>query len=96
MSGKHKKQNNELKTRDERISGMASELLDVAGAAEVLGVSGGTVYRMARAGKIPSARLGKELRFVRAQVIQAVADGMQDNQIEKILKRGKVVGRRKR
>jgi len=75
---------------------MAPELLDVAGAAEVLGASEGTVYRLARAGKIPSARIGKELRFVRTQIIQAVADGMQDNQIEKILKLGNVAGRKRR
>ena len=75
---------------------MMPELLDVAGAAKALGVSGGTVYRMARAGKIPSARLGKELRFVRSQLLEAVSEGMQDNQIEKILKRGKVVGKKRR
>jgi excisionase family DNA binding protein len=52
-------------TRAERMAAMDEEILDVEGAARVLGVSTRTVYNLARKGEIPAMRIGREWRFAR-------------------------------
>jgi excisionase family DNA binding protein len=68
---------------------MAKEILDVAGAAELLGVSPWTIYQLARKGTIPGARVGKEWRFARASLIQWVSNGAQANQIRTLLSKAR-------
>ena len=75
--------------RHKRIAAMAKEILDVAGAAELLGVSPWTIYQLARKGTIPGTRVGKEWRFARQVLIQWVANGSQADQVSKLLSRSK-------
>lgn len=76
-------------SRKARIAGMAREILDVAGAAELLGVSPATVYKLAREGKLPATKVGREWRFARARLIDWVADGTQSGQLERLFKKAK-------
>ncbi len=77
-------------TRGERIAAMAPEILDVEGAAILLAVSSSTIYSLARQGKIPATRVGREWRFARSNLIQWVANGSQADQVTALLKNGKV------
>lgn len=52
----------------------AAEVLDAAGAAELLGVSEQVVRRLAREGRIPAAKVGGAWRFERAALQRWVAD----------------------
>lgn len=49
------------------------EWLDSAGAARLLGVSSRQIAKLAAAGKLPSARVGRLLRFRRADVLSLLA-----------------------
>lgn len=80
--------------RSKRIASMAKEILDVAGAAELLGVSPWTIYQLARKGTIPGTRVGKEWRFARQVLIQWVANGSQADQVSKLLSRSRSAQRR--
>ncbi len=66
---------------------MAKEILDVAGAAELLGVSPATVYKLARTGKLPATKVGREWRFARARLIDWVGAGSNIDQLETLFKR---------
>ncbi len=68
---------------------MAKEILDVAGAAELLGVSPATVYKLARAGKLPATKVGREWRFARARLIDWVGAGSNMDQLEALFKRAR-------
>ncbi|MGE3537320.1 MAG: helix-turn-helix domain-containing protein [Candidatus Tectimicrobiota bacterium] len=70
---------------------MDKEILDVEGAALILGVSSTTIYTLARKGEIPATRVGREWRFARSNLIQWVVNGSQAAQIAAALhrKRGK-------
>ena len=57
------------------------EILNVHGAAEMLDLPVSTVYRLVRQGKLPAARLGKQLRFTRKSLIQAVEAGESESGI---------------
>ena len=46
--------------RWQRIAMMDKEILDVEGAATLLGVSTTTIYNLARKGEIPATRVGRE------------------------------------
>ena len=46
------------------------EILDVEGAAILLGVSTTTIYNLARKGEIPATRVGREWRFARSNLLQ--------------------------
>ena len=83
------------RTREERLALMAPEILDVEGAATLLAVSSSTIYSLARQGKIPATRVGREWRFSRANLIQWVANGSQGDQLSVLLKNGKVAKRRR-
>lgn len=74
---------------------MAKEIVDVEGAAELLGVSPWTIYQLARTGKIPGTRVGREWRFVRASLIQWVANGAQADQLKALLSNARPVRRRR-
>jgi excisionase family DNA binding protein len=62
-------------TRWQRIAMMDKEILDVQGAATLLGVSTTTIYHLARKGDIPATRVGREWRFSRSNLLQWVANG---------------------
>jgi excisionase family DNA binding protein len=49
--------------RWQRIAMMDKEILDVEGAATLLGVSTTTIYNLARKGEIPATRVGREWRL---------------------------------
>lgn len=81
--------------RQRRIASMDVEILDVDGAATVLGVSRGTIYRLARKGSLPGTRVGREWRFSRKNLIRWVSDRGTTTQLESILKSSSVrVGNR--
>jgi excisionase family DNA binding protein len=72
---------------------MAKEIVDVSGAAELLGVSPWTVYDLARKGKIPGTRVGREWRFARQGLIQWVSEGAQTDQLKALLSKTRAVRR---
>jgi excisionase family DNA binding protein len=76
--------------RWQRIAMMDKEILDVEGAATLLGVSTTTIYKLARKGEIPATRVGREWRFARANLIQWVANGAAADQLSVALSRGRV------
>ena len=47
---------------------MDKEILDVEGAATLLGVSTTTIYNLAHKGEIPATRVGREWRFARTNL----------------------------
>jgi excisionase family DNA binding protein len=77
-------------TREERLALMAPEIRDVEGAATLLAVSSSTIYSLARQGKIPATRVGREWRFSRTNLIRWVANGSQADQVAALLTKGKV------
>ena len=70
------------KRRHERLQRMDPEILDVQGAAEILGLSVTSLYRFARAGKVPGVRIGKAWRFSRKTLIAWVQNGTQGSALE--------------
>ena len=81
-----KRKERRVRERADRLAGMDKAILDVGGAAELLGVSTATIYKLARAGKIPGTRVGREWRFGRQSLIQWVANGAQADQIHAVLR----------
>ena len=75
--------------RRQRIAQMDKDILDVEGAAAVLGVSTRTVYNLARKGEIPAMRVGREWRFARQNLIAWVTHGSQADQLAAALRNGK-------
>jgi excisionase family DNA binding protein len=61
---------------------MDKEIVDVEGAATLLGVSTTTIYNLARKGEIPATRVGREWRFARANLIAWVANGSRGRSAE--------------
>ena len=80
--------------RWQRIAMMDKEIVDVKGAATLLGVSTTTIYNLARKGEIPATRVGREWRFARANLIQWVANGAAADQLSVALSRGRVAKRK--
>jgi excisionase family DNA binding protein len=76
--------------RWQRIAMMDKEILDVEGAATLLGVSTTTIYNLARKGEIPATRVGREWHFSRANLMQWVANGTAADQLSVALSRGRV------
>ncbi|MGE3537790.1 MAG: helix-turn-helix domain-containing protein [Candidatus Tectimicrobiota bacterium] len=66
---------------------MDKEILDVEGAALILGVSSTTIYNLARKGEIPATRVGREWRFSRSNLVQWVVNGSQADQLKAALRR---------
>jgi excisionase family DNA binding protein len=81
-------------SRAERIAAMDEEILDIEGAARVLGVSTRTVYTLARKGEIPAMRIGREWRFARRNLVEWVANSSQADQVALALRNGRVVRKR--
>ena len=72
-------------------SGKANEIiLDVEGAAALLGVSRHTVYRLISKDKLPTTKVGREWRFHRPTLIQWVATGSSASQLERIFKNANI------
>ena len=79
--------------RWQRIAAMDREILDVEGAAALLGVSPRTIYTLAHKGEIPATRVGREWRFARQNLIAWVANGSQADQLATALRHGRVAKR---
>ena len=73
---------------------MDKEILDIEGAADVLGVSKTTIYKLARDGTIPATRVGREWRFSRSNLVDWIKNGTEADQLAQALKTGRV-GRRR-
>jgi excisionase family DNA binding protein len=61
--------------RQARIEGMSPEILDVEGAARLLGVSKRTIYSLAHEKVLPASKVGREWRFSRKRLIEWVTEG---------------------
>lgn len=59
----------------DRLDRMHPEVLNVAGAARVLGVSTKTILNLARKGVIPAKKVGKEWRFRLQTLLRWLGDG---------------------
>ena len=81
-------------SRADRIAAMDEEILDVDGAARVLGVSTRTVYNLARKGEIPAMRIGREWRFALKNLREWVANGSQADQLSAVLRNGRIARKR--
>jgi excisionase family DNA binding protein len=81
--------------RWQRIAAMDKEILDVEGAAALLGVSSRTIYTLARKGEIPATRVGREWRFARQNLIAWVANGSQADQLAAALRNGRAARRQR-
>ena len=73
---------------------MDEEILDVTGAARVLGVSTRIVYALARKGDIPAMRIGREWRFALKNLREWVANGSRADQLSAALRNGRTVRKR--
>lgn len=80
--------------RSARLKAMSADIVDVEGAATLLGVSMRTIYKLAAAGSLPGTKIGKEWRFARKKLIEWVANGGQvdpaNQSLEALLKNRKV------
>ena len=81
-------------SRWQRVARMDKEILDVEGAAGVLGVSKTTIYKLAREDTIPATRVGREWRFSRTNLVKWIENGAEADQLSKALRNGKIVRRR--
>jgi excisionase family DNA binding protein len=71
------------------------DLLDVEGAAALLGVSTRTIYTLASKGDIPATRVGRAWRFARRNLIAWVANGSQADQLATARRHGRVAKRQR-
>lgn len=95
MGGESRAYRRTLKrSREQRIAAMDKDILDVEGAAMLLGVSARTIYTLARKGEIPATRVGRAWRFARRNLIAWVANGSQTDQLAAVLRTGQVAKRR--
>ena len=91
MGGESRAHRRTLKlSREQRIAAMDKNILDVEGAAALLGVSTRTIYTLARKGAIPATRVGREWRFARQNLIAWVANGSQADQLAVALRNRRV------
>ena len=73
--------------RKRQKSGRVNEvILDVEGAALLLGVSKHTIYRLITKDKLPATKIGREWRFHRPTLIEWVATGSNASQLERVFK----------
>jgi excisionase family DNA binding protein len=82
------------KTRLQKTLKMDKEILDIEGAADILGVSKTTIYKLAREGTIPATRVGREWRFSRSNLVDWIKNGTKADQLAQALKTGRVRRRR--
>jgi len=69
---------------------MDPAIVDVNGAAKLLGVSATTIYTLARKGELPATRVGREWRFARHKLIDWIAAGSEVHHLAAALRRGQV------
>ena len=62
------------RSKKERMESSHPEILDVEGAAKVMGVGRWLVLRLAREGKIPGKKVGKEWRFKLSNLLRWVGE----------------------
>ena len=67
-----KKKSGKPRPRSERLERMDSEIVDVAGAAALLGVSKTAIYGLLKKGELPARKIGKEWRFTRKNLLAYV------------------------
>lgn len=73
--------------RKRQKSGRVNEvILDVEGAALLLGVSKHTIYRLITKDKLPATKIGRKWRFHRPTLIEWVATGSNASQLERVFK----------
>lgn len=63
------------KSRWQKTLKMDKEILDIEGAADILGVSKTTIYKLAREGTMPATRVGREWRFSRSNLVDWIKNG---------------------
>jgi excisionase family DNA binding protein len=68
VTARRRKRPQQAHTR--RLVPLDSEVLNADGAAQILGVSARLVLRLARQGKLPGKKVGKEWRFRRSTLLQ--------------------------
>ena len=66
------------------------EIVNADGAAEALGVSRRLVLRLAREGKLPGKKVGREWRFVRSDLRAWISGGGGLDSLEELIKSGKL------
>ena len=69
---------------------MDKEILNINQAAQLLGVSAALVYKLARSGKIPAAKIGRVWRFHHPTIVDWVATGASLNSLQFLLKKSSV------
>jgi len=69
---------------------MDKDILDINQASLLLGVSVALVYKLARSGKIPAAKIGRVWRFHRPTLVDWVANGASLNSLQFLLKKSSV------
>jgi excisionase family DNA binding protein len=76
VSTNSKSRNRRREECQSAIHGLPDRLLDVAEAAATLGLkSPRTLYKWAYAGRIPTVRIGRLLRFRRSDLARLIANG---------------------
>jgi excisionase family DNA binding protein len=83
------------RSRNHRIAAMDPAILDVNGAARLLGVSTTTIYALARKGQIPATRVGREWRFARQKLVAWVATDSEADQLAAAIRSRKVTAARR-
>ena len=68
---------------------MDKDILDVEGAATLLGVSASTISHLAQQGKMPATRIGREWRFAQQNLVQWVVNGSAADQLTAALANGR-------
>lgn len=93
IAGMDTHQEKSIDPRHERLAAMGKGILDIAGAARLLGVSPGTVYKLVRAGEIPGRRVGREWRFSHAALTKWIEDSpaAESHQLAQLLKHARAV-----
>lgn len=69
---------------------MDKSILDVKGAASILGVSKYTIYRLIAKDILPTTKVGRQYRFHRTTLIQWLSAGSKINQLEHLLNTAQV------
>ena len=85
------------KKESSRLSPQDPEVLNKEGAARLLGLSERLVLRLAREGRLPGKKLGKEWRFRRSAILRSLDEPDLERPIEELLSDPRVkVGTKKR
>jgi len=69
---------------------MDKEILNIEGAADLLGVSPTLIYKLARKSQIPGTKIGRAWRFHKPTLIQWVANGSSVSAISSLIKKSSI------